>query len=433
MAGQSPASFPHVGLILGTSQYVLAANQGTYSLSGQAANLAYAGSSVQSPGPFPHLGLLGGLGQSARVMPADFGSYSISGQAAGGLKASRLPADFGTYVLAGQVAALTPSLARAGDPAPLPHLGLLLAPATTSRTLIADAGVYTITGSDGLVDLQVTADVGTFTLVGQDAGLLRKLICTADFGTYTVAGQNANFSIAGSSRVMPADFGSYFVSGTAAGLVGTYRMPADQGFYAQLGQSANFSIGFRSLSLTAETGAYSVSGLSVVLDYFPGRRVIADTGYYLITGGPVTGLGSFYETGAVVYLPLRVLSGVWTTTGIQADEQSLKAWLPPARQPIAYQQNNQWLCDPTWYRFFQYVAEIKLGGANGPTITEVADNAAATAQNAATTQTQISAVIQQGQTNAESLQAAIQVVQNSSLPGSDQIPPPQLSPYEVLP
>lgn len=139
------------------------------------------------------------------------------------------------------------------------------------------------------------------------------------------------------------------------------------------------------------------------------------------------------STGAVVYVPLRVLTGIWTQTGIQDEAENLKAWLPPQRQPIAYQQNGMWYCDPTWYRFFQYVAEIKLGGANGPTLTSVAESATSTAETAAAAQTQVSALTQQSQTNAEALAAVRQVAQDNSLSGAEQIPPVQLSPYEALP
>ena len=88
--------------------------------------------------------------------------------------------------------------------------------------------------------------------------------------------------------------------------------------------------------------------------------------------------------------------------------------------------------DQTWYKFFQYVAEIKLGGANGPTLANVAaDVVTAKAQSTQAAVTS-AAVTQQVQANAQALQATVEVAQTNGLSGSLQIPPVSRSPTMIL-
>jgi hypothetical protein len=168
MAGQNPASLPHVGLILGSSDKVLTAESGTYSISGQDAALA--GTSDWGPAPLPHLMSLLGSGQ-ALTLTAEHGTYTLTGQAASSSRNYVVAANVGFYTVAGKAASLTQSNARVGDPGPLPHIGLLLAPTGTAYTLTCDPGIYTIVGSDALADFEVDADQGSYTLTGQDAAL----------------------------------------------------------------------------------------------------------------------------------------------------------------------------------------------------------------------------------------------------------------------
>lgn len=297
----SPAYLPHIGLLWAeytlTSEQgaysitgqdsslltalLLTAEQGTYSLTGQDASFAYAG--ISTPAPLPSLGLLAGLGYTPGILTAEQGTYSITGQDAAFQRTYSLAADQGSYTLSGQVAALEASLARAGDPAPLPHLGLLLAPGSGGYTLTCDPGIYSIVGSDSLADFEVTAEQGTYSITGQDAGLLKSTIMAADFGTYSITGQDATFVVTGSITML-ADFGTYDITGQSATTLRQYTLSAEHGFYAILGQDATFALGSNShYVLTSDSGTYAITGQDATL--VESQAVLdAQTGYYEITG-----------------------------------------------------------------------------------------------------------------------------------------------------
>ena len=137
------------------------------------------------------------------------------------------------------------------------------------------------------------------------------------------------------------------------------------------------------------------------------------------------------STGAVIYLPLRVVTGRWSTSGVTASEDltnTLK-WLPPSRQPIGWVtiggQRHPVQIDSTWFGFLHTVAEQKLGGVNGSTLPDVVTAVETTISQAADASTATAAVAQQAQANADALAATIAVVQGNSLVGSTEIPPAQ--------
>jgi hypothetical protein len=272
MAGQSPAPLPHLGLVL---------HDADASSWGQA--------------PLPHLmSVLGDL--QFYVMPADQGSYSITGQAALFPRNYAVAANVGFYTVAGKSASLTASVGRSGDPAPLPHLGLLLAPGTAAHTLIADPGIYHIVGSDALADFEVDGEQGTYTLAGQDAALRKTTIMQAESGSYSVSGQELTFSIGSTDRVMPADTSTYSITGQDAGLRVSRKVSAEQGFYAIQGRAADLAFNPPAeYTLLAEGGSYSTVGQAAALNV---RILYAESGVYTITGYTVTDLPSNSDTGA---------------------------------------------------------------------------------------------------------------------------------------
>ena len=114
---------------MGTTSYTLTAAQGSYSLTGQTANLARAYVPMAA-----NQGSYGLTGQdatlsyaAARSMPADVGFYTLAGSEA--LVDIAMNAGLGEYALTGQNATLD-------------YAGL------THRTLTADQGSYTLTGQD---------------------------------------------------------------------------------------------------------------------------------------------------------------------------------------------------------------------------------------------------------------------------------------------
>ena len=149
----------------------------------------------------------------------------------------------------------------------------------------------------------------------------------------------------------------------------------------------------------------------------------------------VGGTGAARSSGAVVYLPHREVSGVYqvgvSTTAARPNDV---AWLPSAQTPIAsLNGRGQYVMEPSWYRFFQHLADVRLGGRAAPSLPDVITTVETTQAAAVQSGQQVSALTQQSQANAESLAVVRQVVQNNALTGADQIPPVTLNPYENIP
>src|SRR4051794_37790139 len=70
-------------------------------------------------------------------------------------------------------------------------------------------------------------------------------------------------------------------------------------------------------------------------------------------------------TGVVLYHSVRAVSGLYSVTGVaaSADTTNLKSWLPHISVDIVDKNGK---CDPQWYRFFHYFANVKMGGPNAP-------------------------------------------------------------------
>lgn len=133
---------------------------------------------------------------------------------------------------------------------------------------------------------------------------------------------------------------------------------------------------------------------------------------------------SEHSTAAVLFVALRNVTGIFSAGGgfDNTSEASIKAWLPPPR--VAVVDTKSGLMTPEWYRFFRYIAEDRLGGASAPSIGDV-ENTVTAAQSAVTQNiVAISAVTEAVNTNAQSLQTTIQVAQQNSLAGANQIPAP---------
>lgn len=131
---------------------------------------------------------------------ANSGTYNLNGQATS-LLASHNPlaANQGSYSLTGQDATLSYDAAR---------------------ILNADVGLYTLIGSNALVDVSMNAASGSYTLTGQDVTLtyqgLNSYSITAEFGSYALNGQTVGLL---EQRKIFADFGQYNLTGVATNLI----------------------------------------------------------------------------------------------------------------------------------------------------------------------------------------------------------------------
>jgi len=127
----------------------------------------------------------------------------------GGATGYALSADVGDYLLTGVDAALT------------------YTPASSARSIVADAGVYSLSGGDALLPrgFSEAGEYGSYAGTGQDASLKVARLLAGDFGEYTLNGSDAALTATGAiAYSLAGDFGQYTIAGVAASLIG----PADQ-------------------------------------------------------------------------------------------------------------------------------------------------------------------------------------------------------------
>lgn len=80
-----------------------------------------------------------------------------------------------------------------------------------------------------------------------------------------------------------------------------------------------------------------------------------------------------------------------------------------------------------WYRFFSYLAEVKLGGVQSATLPDIQSTVVTAQEQASTAAAAAVGVQQQVVNNAEVLATVVEVAQNNSLSGASQIPRVQLT------
>jgi hypothetical protein len=133
--------------------------------------------------------------------------------------------------------------------------------------LNASAGAYTHTGNDavltktGSVNKVITADVGTFTELGRDVGLIHAARLTADKSTYAVNGVDATLRHA---VVIAAAKGAFTETGNDAGLQHTAILVAEKVTYTLTGNNADLHY-VAGIDLNGEVGQFLVSGNAATL------------------------------------------------------------------------------------------------------------------------------------------------------------------------
>lgn len=167
-------------------------------------------------------------------------------------------------------------------------------------TLTADSGSFTLTGQDaGLAFNRVlTADTQSFALTGQAAGLAFNRTLAAASGSFALTGQDAGLAF---NRVLSAASGSYALDGQDVTLTytpisgATYTLTAASGSFALAGQDTGLAF---NRVLTADTQSYSLSGDVAGLAF--NRVLTADTVSYALTGqdAALTYTGNTYTLNA---------------------------------------------------------------------------------------------------------------------------------------
>lgn len=130
------------------------------------------------------------------------------------------------------------------------------------------------------------------------------------------------------------------------------------------------------------------------------------------------------KTGAVTYVAVRSLSGLLTSSTVEPEQNltNLRKLFPRQSQKVVNSDGSMAI---EWYRFFDYLVNTFLGGPDAPTMGDVIAEIERQIAAARLLEARTLAIAQQAQANAESLSAAVQVIQANALTGADQIPAPQ--------
>ena len=169
---------------------------------------------------------------------------------------------------------------------------------TFKRTLVADAASYSLNGQDALlsyipggVDYYLPADTGSYTLNGQDANfaVVRNYALSADVGSYTLNGQDATlaYSPGSGAYVLLADAGVYTSTGQGAATRLSARVDGSTGAYTSTGQGATLTVARR---LPGAAGTYQITGNDATLTFVGvvAYTLSGETGTYTLNGSPAT-------------------------------------------------------------------------------------------------------------------------------------------------
>lgn len=112
-------------------------------------------------------------------------------------------------------------------------------------------------------------------------------------------------------------------------------------------------------------------------------------------------------------------------TGIQqsASAAAQKLQLPTSQFIGTVESDGRVRINPDWFRFLHDQFEQRLGGVQGDSIPDISTAVVSTREQSIAAITGVAAVAQQVDANAQALGATVQVTQNNSLTGSNQIPP----------
>jgi hypothetical protein len=249
------------------------------------------------PAPLPSIGLL--------YDPTAYepGLFALRGYKAELLYGRKLAAEYAEYAITGQDADLTkdtPTPIGAGPLPPFTYLtfgaaGVSVMPAETGyyalngqaaallkgRGLTGEPGLWTISVAPALRDIELTAAVRLFQVLGQDATMTWARGMAGAYGSYTLTGQAAGYVlVSGPDRSMSADPGRWYmnlidrlppgVGYENATLIYTRQLQCDAGVFTLTGQSATLAGPVWSdVSDSSGTWTYVTPGGGVWIDVDP--------------------------------------------------------------------------------------------------------------------------------------------------------------------
>lgn len=207
---------------------------------------------------------------SGYTLAADAGSYAITGSAASLTAARYIAANSGSYVITGFDAALNHGFYLLADSGAYDITGFATS-LLADRYLAAVAGSYAITGSAAalLKTFLLQAEAGVYTVTGVDAGLSRTRVLLADAGSYAITGYAVSFL---RDLYLAAEYGQYEVTGFDASLLAARTIAAESGAYTLTGFDAGV-LAHRVLS--ASPGSYTITGIAVGFEYNLAGQLVA--------------------------------------------------------------------------------------------------------------------------------------------------------------
>lgn len=198
------------------------------------------------------------------TLNCDQGSYTLTGQAAGTKVGRKLAAGQGTYTLTGSAASLLEGHVITCEQGSYTLTG---STAYADYAITCASGSYTLSGqaAGAKAARKLAAVQGSYTLTGQDVALLYTTPGAYSLamgqGTYTLTGQAAALQAA---RRIVAEQGLYALSGQAAALRLGRKVALAVGSYSLTGQDIAFDAPAR---LAAAAGSYALTGQAVTLTY----------------------------------------------------------------------------------------------------------------------------------------------------------------------
>jgi len=169
---------------------------------------------------------------TSKAIQIGVGSFSVTGQAAGLAAARKITADAGAFSVTGRDAALPISMpATVGEvtftgnavgvvtvrrlvcsPYPIRNRQMFgfaaLGEVGLGQAQEPDGVTFQISGQELTFNVSMPAEVGTFTLTGQDARIVKGLVMEALGGTFAISGQSVTLRLN-----MPADVGTFTTGG----------------------------------------------------------------------------------------------------------------------------------------------------------------------------------------------------------------------------
>lgn len=197
------------------------------------------------------------------VLNAEAGSFSLTGQAATLQTGRNLNAESGAFTVTGQAATLARQRQLDAQPTSFSYTGQ---PATLTRTFAINAasGTFSITGQNAtlLENENVAAEFGAFIITGQQAQFYRGLSLNAQAGSFTVTGQAAELIVSTPNRILSADPGTYTLTGVAATLARARNFNAEGTSFTLTGAPATLGV---QRNVNASVGSFNVLGQPATL------------------------------------------------------------------------------------------------------------------------------------------------------------------------